>query len=198
MILIVGLGNPGNKFRLTRHNSGWVVLDSLQKKWKKEYSFSNWKESKKTKSKISQGEIKDKKIILAKPLTFMNLSGMAIKSLTSYYKISPKNLLVVHDDIDIELNKIKLSKDRNAAGHKGVLSTIKELKSKDFLRLRIGIKPKKYKLKNTEKFVLLKFNKREEEIIKESTEKAIEAIETIIDKGIDKAMNKFNKNQGVI
>jgi PTH1 family peptidyl-tRNA hydrolase len=195
MILIVGLGNPGNKFQLTRHNSGWVVLDLLQKKWKKEYNFSDWKESKKMKAKISQGEIKDKKIILAKPSTFMNLSGKAVKSLIFYYKISPKDLFVIHDDIDIELNKIKLSKNRNAAGHKGVLSIIEELKTKDFPRLRIGIKSKECKFKNVEKFVLLKFNEREKEIIKESAKKAIEATEIIIDKGIDKAMNKFNKNQ---
>jgi len=195
MILIIGLGNRGNRFQLTRHNSGWVVLDLLQKKWKKEHNFSDWKESKKMKAKISQGAIKDKKIILAKPSTFMNLSGKTIKSLTFYYKVSPKDLLVVHDDIDIELNKIKLSKNRNAAGHKGVLSIIEELKTKDFPRLRIGIKPKKCKPKNTEGFVLLKFNEREKEIIKESAKKAIEATEIIIDKGIDKAMNKFNKNQ---
>jgi len=196
MILIVGLGNPGNKFRLTRHNTGWMVLDLLQRKWEKEYNFSRWKESKKVKSKISQGEIKDQKVILAKPLTFMNLSGQAIKSLISYYKISPKNLLVIHDDIDIELNKIKLSKNRNAAGHKGVFSTIKELKTKDFQRLRIGINPKGYKPKNAERFVILKFNKVEMKTIRNGIKKAAEATEIIIDEGIDKAMNKFNKNQG--
>lgn len=196
MILIVGLGNPGNKFRLTRHNVGWMVLDLLQNRYKKEYNFSSWKESKKVKSKISHGEIGDQKVILAKSLTFMNLSGQAVKSLISYYKISSKDLLVVHDDIDIELSKIKLSKNRNAAGHKGVLSIIKELKTKDFPRLRIGINPKEYKPKNTERFVILRFNKEEMKIIKESIKKAMEAIEIMIDKGIDKAMNKFNKNQG--
>jgi len=170
MLLIIGLGNPGRKFQKTRHNFGWLVLDLLQKKWKKEHSFSDWKGVKKFKAEISEGRIKNEKIILAKPLTFMNLSGQAVKSLISYYRIRTKNLLIIHDDIDIVLGKIRIVKNRETAGHKGIQSIITELGTKNFNRLRIGIKPKNSKPKNVEKFVLLKF-KNKEGAVKEIIEK---------------------------
>jgi len=193
MILIIGLGNPGKKFRETRHNLGWLVLDLLQRKWGEKYGFSDWTESKKFKAEISKGKIKNKMVILAKPLTFMNLSGQATKSLISYYKMKSGNLLVVHDDIDIPLGKIRIVKNRGAAGHKGIQSVIRELGTKNFIRLRIGIKPANLKPKNVEKFVLLKFSKKEEEIIKEAIKRGAKAIEMMIGKGVNKAMNEFNK-----
>jgi len=192
MVLIVGLGNPGKIYQKTWHNFGWLVLDLLQKKWKEEYDFSEWEKSKKFKAEISKGEIKNKTIILAKPLTLMNLSGQAIKNLISYYKIEPKDLIVIHDDIDIPLSKIKMVKNREAAGHKGVQSIISELGTKNFIRLRIGIQPKKGKPKNVEKFVLLKFNEQEEKIIKKIIEESIETIEITVIQGLEKAMNEFN------
>ncbi len=192
MLLIIGLGNPGQKFQKTRHNLGWQVLDLLQKKWKKEHNFSNWKKVKKFKAEINKGKIGNKKIILVKPLTFMNLSGQAIKLLISYYKIQPKDLFVIHDDIDIPLGKIKISKNQGAAGHKGIQSMIEELGTKNFARLRIGIKPENSKPKNVEKFVLLKVNKNDEKNIEEAIGKTIEAIEKIIKEGLEKTMNKFN------
>ena len=112
MILIVGLGNPGGKYQRTRHNLGWVILDTMQKRWKKEYDFSRWKKAKKIKSEVSEGMINGKTIILAKPQTFMNLSGKAVKSLVDYYDIKPKELIIAHDDIDIPLGKIRLVENR--------------------------------------------------------------------------------------
>ena len=168
MILIVGLGNPGKKYQETRHNLGFRVIDEL-------------------------GFLKDKKIILTKPKTFMNLSGKAVKSLMTKYKVPPLNLWVIHDDIDLPLGKIRISKGRGAAGHKGVESIIKELKTKNFVRFRIGIQPKIYKPKNIEKFVLQKFNKDEERIVKEVIKKSAEAIEFALTQGIEKAMSKYNK-----
>jgi len=195
MILIVGLGNPGKKFQKTRHNSGWLALDLLQKKLEKKSDFSSWKESKKLKAEISKGKINNETIILAKPLTFMNLSGQAVKAVSSFYKIQPNNLFVIHDDIDISLGKIKVARNRGAAGHKGIQSIISELGEKKFNRLRIGIKPWNIKPKNTEKFVLLEFNEKEKVIIKKAAEKSAQAIEMIINEGIDKVMNEFNKKK---
>ncbi len=167
MFLIVGLGNPGKKYERTRHNIGSRIIDELD---------------------FLSGE----KIILSKPKTFMNLSGKAIKPLIKKYKIKPDNLIVIHDDIDLPLGKIRIVKNRGAAGHKGVESIIKELKTKDFVRFRIGILPKSGKPKNPENFVLQKFNKEEEKIVKEVIKKTAEAIEMAIKEGVEKAMSKYN------
>ena len=189
MILVIGLGNPGEKYEKTRHNIGWEVLD----KFKNKNDFQSWEEDKKTKAMISKGMFDKKEVQLIKPLTFMNLSGEAIKNLINYYKIKPEEMIVVHDDMDIEFGKIKVSKKRGTAGHKGVLSIINMLKTKNFTRVRIGINPKNKKLISTEKFVLSSFNKKEEEKLEEITNKSIEAVETVIKEGPQKAMNIFNK-----
>ena len=116
MILIIGLGNPGKKYKMTRHNVGFRIVDEFAKK----HSFSDFYFSKKTSAEISKGAVSDQEIILAKPQTFMNLSGKAVKLLINFYKITPPGLVVIHDDIDILLGKIRISKGRGAAGHKGV------------------------------------------------------------------------------
>lgn len=190
MILIVGLGNPGKKYQKTRHNLGRLVVSS----WQLAVGFPNFEFQKKFNTLISKEILEGKKIILALPETFMNLSGKVVKFLTTNYKIPTTNLWVVHDDIDLPLSKIRISKGRGAAGHKGVQSIIDELKTKDFVRFRIGIKPTtNYKLQTTiEKFVLQKFNKEEEKILKEIIKKAVEAIEFSLKKGLEKAMNKYN------
>ena len=153
MKVIVGLGNPGKKYEKTRHNVGQRVIDALAK-------------------------TKTRNFIIAKPQTFMNSSGKAVKSLVDFYKIRPDNLWVIHDDIDLPINEIRISKNRGSAGHKGVESIIKELKTKDFNRVRIGILPKTGKPKAIESFVLQNFTKKEEKIIKEVIDKAIRAIES--------------------
>ncbi len=174
MILIVGLGNPGKKFQKTRHNLGFRVVDKLR-------------------------FLKDKKIILAKPQTFMNLSGKAVKSLMTKYKVPPLNLWVIHDDIDLPLGKIRISKGRGAAGHKGVESIIEELKTKNFIRLRIGIQPTAAVEKPSTRaklgagLVLQKFNKDEERIVKKIIKKSAEAIEFALTQGIEKTMSRYNK-----
>jgi len=193
MILIVGLGNPGRKFQKTRHNLGFRVVEAFFKKNRDRHNFSNFKLKKKFNAEISERKFNDKKIILAKPQTFMNLSGRAVKKITNNLQLTTNNLWVVHDDIDIPLGKIRISIGRGAAGHKGVESIIKELGTKNFVRFRVGIQPKTGKPKNPEKFVLQKFNKEEEGLIKEVIQKIIEAIEMTIIKGLEKAMNKFNK-----
>ena len=200
MILIIGLGNPGIKYENTRHNIGFAIIDNLQSTIN---NFSDWKQEKKLLAKISNGKIDKEKIILTKPQTFMNNSGVSVKKIirnwkTSLQKVAKsnreiKNLIVIHDDVDLPLGKIKIVKNRGAGGHKGVQSIINELKTKNFIRIRIGIKPKIKKLKNVEKFVLQKFNEEEKKIVKKITEKACQAIDLIINQGIKKAMNNYNK-----
>src|SRR3989344_3282239 len=144
MLLIVGLGNPGKKYEKTRHNVGSRVVGELK-------------------------SLNLKDIILVQPTTFMNESGRAVKKITKNYKLKTENLIVVHDDIDLPLGEFKIQKNRGSAGHKGVQSIIDSLGTKDFTRIRIGIKPEQYyrPFRSTEKFVLEKFTKDEEEILKE-------------------------------
>lgn len=132
MLFIVGLGNPGEKYKNTRHNIGFRVIDEFREK----NNFSEFRISQKFNAEISKGEIAGQSVILAKPQTFMNNSGKAVKSLL-------RNLFVIHDDIDLPLGKIKIVKNRGSAGHKGVESIIKELGTKNFIRFRIGISPEK-------------------------------------------------------
>lgn len=156
MIIIAGLGNPGRKYTNTRHNIGFQIIDEFAR----ENNFPEFKMSKKFNALISEKE----NIILVKPQTFMNQSGKAIKKLPETR--TRAELIIVHDDIDLPLGKIRISKNRGSAGHKGVESIIKELNSKDFTRLRIGIQPKTGKPKNVEKFVLQNFTKEEKETIR--------------------------------
>lgn len=187
MILIVGLGNPGQKFQKTRHNIGFRAVDEITAN----FQFPIFKFQSIFNAQISKGIIKNQKIILVKPQTFMNLSGKVVGSLLKNYKLKPNNLIVIHDDIDLPLGKIKITIGRGAAGHKGVESIIRELKTKDFVRFRVGINRFTQNQKLDE-FVLKKFSKEEEKIVKEVIQSASEAIETALEEGIEKAMNKYN------
>ncbi|MFH0923966.1 MAG: aminoacyl-tRNA hydrolase [Candidatus Falkowbacteria bacterium] len=181
MKIIVGLGNPGEKYKLTRHNAGFMAVDAMAEKYN-----SAWKFNKKFNADItspqpspSQGEGESGRLILAKPQAFMNNSGQAVQAILSYYKLLPKKLgiiktknsdlsnilTVIHDDIDIELGKYKISTDSRSAGHNGVQSIINHLKTKNFKRIRIGIKTDLAEKMPTEKFVLQKFDAKEMEII---------------------------------
>ena len=194
MILIIGLGNPGGKYEKTRHNIGWMVLDFLQKKYREEYRFPEWKKVKRLKAEISKGEINNQKVILAKLLTFMNLSGQAVKLLTSYYKVKPGELIVIHDDSDLLLGVNRIAKNRGSAGHKGIESIISNLKTKNFLRFRIGFKPKDREIKNLEEYVLKKISREEKSAIRVSINKTVAALTEIANgKRVEEVMNKFNK-----
>ena len=189
MFLIVGLGNPGEKYEKTRHNIGFRVLNEFAR----ENNFPDFKFEKKINAEISEGEFIGQKIILAKPQAFMNLSGDVVRDFFIYFKLPVENLFIIHDEIDIPLGKIKISKESGAAGHKGVGSIIEKLKTNDFVRFRIGIQPQKGKPKNVEDFVLQKFNKEEERNINEVIKKSAEAVETILKDGLERTMNKYNK-----
>lgn len=173
MILVIGLGNPGEKYKSTRHNIGFRIIDQLAEK----HGFPDFKLQKRSNALISEGVIGREKTVLAKPKTFMNNSGKAVREMINYYKIKRDNLWIIHDDIDLPLGKIKVSKGQGAAGHKGVISIIEELKTKDFWRIRIGILPEKGKPKETEKFVLQKFTKAEGEKIEKIIQEVARELE---------------------
>jgi len=173
MKLIVGLGNPGEKYNETRHNAGFIVIDELSNK----IGSNDWKIDMRFNANISQINLGSEKIILTKPQTFMNNSGIAVKSIADYYKISSEDILVIHDDIDLELGEIKIQKNRGSAGHNGVQSVIDNLKTKNFIRIRIGIKKINIEEKiETEKFVLQKFTEDEKIILRKTIKKAADLI----------------------
>ena len=193
MIIIIGLGNPGKKFEHTRHNVGFMAVDAFAKI----NNFPEFKLSKKFSSLISEEIIAEQKILLAKPQTFMNESGKAVRAITKPYTINPKPLLVIiHDDIDLPVGKIKIIKERGSAGHKGVESIIKSIGNDGLIRFRIGISPyskpdlEQIKAKNV---VLKKFSKEEQKSIDKTIQNTVDALNLYIIEGIDKTMNEYNK-----
>ena len=182
MYLIVGLGNPGKQYEKTRHNVGFMVLENLHAKLA-EYGVSKWELSKKFNAEISGVTINNNKVILAKPMTFMNESGIAVHLLSHYYKITLPKLFVIQDDKDLPLGEIKIQTDRGDAGHNGIKSIIQHLDTKNFHRVRIGVasdNPKK--MSDTAKFVLDKFSFSERKKVSEMIEQVIEEIIKIISK----------------
>ncbi|MCK5080732.1 MAG: aminoacyl-tRNA hydrolase [Candidatus Moranbacteria bacterium] len=153
--LIIGLGNPGEKYAKTRHNIGFMILDLLAE----EYS-ANFKFDKNSNSEVSEIIDKGEKILLCKPQTFMNNSGQAVQALTSYYKVEPQAIKIIHDEIDLPFADIRLSENSSSAGHKGVQSIIDHLGTQEFKRLRFGIQ-REDNDSATEMFVLKNFSKEE-------------------------------------
>ncbi len=184
MKLIIGLGNPDKEYEQTRHNFGYLSTDSLASK--KEIS---WTKHKQSNSLIASFQGKKEKIILAKPLTYMNNSGKAVKALKQYHKTPVNRIIVIYDDIDLLYGKIRISKNRSAGGHKGIDSIIEHLKSKDFKRIRLGIGPQKGK---AEDFVLKKFSSTEKKKLNEIIDTSNLILENILARSFDQAANKYN------
>lgn len=194
MKIIVGLGNLGDKYNGTRHNLGFAVVNLFAKELDGE-----WKEDKKFKSEI----IKSDQLILAKPQTFMNNSGMAVKLLADYYKVKLADIIVVHDEIDLPLGKIKIRCGGAAAGHHGVESIIYALGDDKFIRVRVGIGPQIgvtfHKLEkhimehgSVERFVLETFTPQEKTKVKKMIQQGTEAVKLILEKGLEEAQNQHN------
>jgi peptidyl-tRNA hydrolase, PTH1 family len=161
-ILIAGLGNPGKKYEKTRHNAGFMFVDYYFDKFRDEFGLGDWEFKKNLNAEISVGKHEDEKKILFKPRTFMNLSGDSIKKALDYYKIDITDLIIVHDDIDLPLGKIRINLGASSAGHNGVQDIIEKLGTKDFTRIRYGIENREDKTKiPTEKYVLGKFTSAE-------------------------------------
>lgn len=132
--LIIGLGNPGEKYIYTRHNIGFIILDKLATDLNIQFS-----EQSKFKGLTAEASFNDTKYILLKPQTYMNLSGESVRLVSDFYKIEPKDILVIHDDIDFEVGELKKQFSKNSAGHNGIADIIEKLGTKDFYRLRVGI-----------------------------------------------------------
>lgn len=165
--LIIGLGNPGRKYKKTRHNVGFIVVDKL----KEENNFPKFKIDKKLQTEVTEKIEDNKKTILAKPQTFMNSSGVAVKSILNFYGIQPTALIIVHDELDLPIGEIKLSQNKGSAGHNGIKSIVQHIGTQDFIRIRIGIKPN-FEIENAKSFVLKKFSKEEEPILESAIKKA--------------------------
>ncbi|HUV51124.1 MAG TPA: aminoacyl-tRNA hydrolase [Anaerolineae bacterium] len=192
VFLVVGLGNPGKTYAATRHNSGFMVLDKIAD------SFSIPVGKKKFDSLLGRGIIEDLDVILAKPMGFMNRSGPPIHKIKEYFKISCKDILVVHDDIDLAFGTLRIKEKGGSGGHNGVESLIEFLGSNDFPRLRIGIgRSAVFSRKDIDitDYVLSEFSYNEKKNLDQVITKAQDAIITILCKGIKHAMNCFNNKK---
>ncbi len=190
MKLIIGLGNPGKEYEKTWHNVGFQALDEIKKDEKE--NFSDLKLIKKYKAEISEGKIIDEKVILVKPQTYMNLSGQSVLAVASFYKIKPEDIWIIHDEFDLPLGQIRISKNSSAGGHKGIQSIINQTGTKEFVRFRIGIKPIIATKIPAEKFVLKKISKENDKILRPVLQTTVLAIKEAILNSPEKAMNKFN------
>jgi peptidyl-tRNA hydrolase, PTH1 family len=189
MQIIIGLGNPEEKYEDTRHNLGFLVLDEIARQ---ENSKNDFEENKKLKSQLLKMKIGKKPALLAKPQTYMNLSGEAAKKILSFFKLKPSALLLIHDDMDLPLGKIRFSSNSGPAGHNGVKSVIASLRTQDFSRLRIGTKPKKKATDRGKNFVLSSFSKTEKTEIKKAIKTAASAAGLYTDGGFEKAAAEYN------
>ena len=193
-MLIVGLGNPGEEYKISRHNTGWIMLDYVLG------SKTEWKPSNGTKALYFKNTIGKKEVEYLKPTTFMNNSGVAVAYAATKHKLKPKDIIVIYDDIDLPIGSYKISYNRSSGGHNGVESVIKKVKSKEFVRIRIGIAPhspsgKIKKPKGEEailKFLLGKFKEDELKELKKLSKTVSEIIEMISSEGKDKAMSIYN------
>ncbi len=172
MKIIIALGNPGQQYANTRHNAGFIIADELQKS----LGFSDFEKNSKFDALVCEKNLGGEKILLAKPQSFMNNSGQVVKKMLDFFKIPKENLMVLHDDLDIELGAFKISLDSSAAGHNGVQSIIDNLGSQQFKRIRIGIEgseKKKDRIIPGDVFVLQDFSKEELELIKKLAKKIV-------------------------
>jgi len=196
MKLIVGLGNPGEKYQDTRHNVGFMVVEKLAHELGG--ADIKWEASAKHKAGIARaGEV-----ILLKPETYMNASGVAVKSVAGFYKMKTEDIWVVHDDLDLPLGKIRIRVGGASAGHHGIDSVIRELGSDKFVRIRLGIgkiksggtvvADRQLHQSSVIRFVLSKFGRSEAGEFKHLVQHGVEAVRVGLFKGIDKAMNRFN------
>ena len=186
MYIIIGLGNPGLKYANTRHNIGFMAIDALAEKYK--VSMTKKEHQSITGSFILDGE----KVLLVKPQTFMNNSGECVGPMADYYHVPHENILVIYDDIDLELGRIRVRSQGSAGTHNGMKSIIAHLGAGDFPRLRLGIgfKPPQWDLAN---FVLAKFSDDEIEVVEKMCETTKGALEYFVTKGIEVMMNRVNR-----
>lgn len=186
MYVILGIGNPGKKYEGTRHNIGFIAMDYMESKYGIKINKI------KHKALIGEGNIAGEKVVLVKPQTYVNLSGESLREVCSFYKIPPEKVIVIHDDVSLDVGKIRIRTKGSDGGHNGIKSIIYQLKSDEFTRIKVGVggAPEHYDLAD---WVLGKFSKEEISHMSKAVDAIVEdAIPMIIEKGSDAAMNSFN------
>jgi len=188
MFLIVGLGNPGSKYRSTRHNVGYEVVDLLAERAHAEFS------ERKFKARICRARIGGTDTRLIKPETYMNLSGESVQPALGFFKLGTEQLIVIHDELDLEPGRMKLKKGGGHGGHNGLRSLIQHLPNPDFTRVRIGIGRPEHPSMDPADYVLSRFSPDVSEIMRKVIERAADAVEAIVRDGLRMAMNEFNRS----
>ena len=186
MKLVVGLGNPGLKYAFTRHNMGFLTIYRLMSKFNIDKL-----ECEKFNGLYHKFKIHNEDVIIAKPMTFMNNSGEFIRDISNFYKIEPKDIIVLYDELAIDFGRIKIMQSGSSAGHNGIKSIISCLGTENFIRVRVGIGPVPKPIRQID-FVLMKYTESEFNYVKENTDKAALAVMCIIEKDIYQAMNIYN------
>jgi peptidyl-tRNA hydrolase, PTH1 family len=196
LFITIGLGNPGEEYKNTRHNAGMLAVDAISEY----FQTDEWKFDKKQNALISKGIVGKEKMLLIKPQTYMNKSGNSVKDLITSEK-KAQNLMVVHDDLDLPLGTLKIVFNRGSGGHKGIESIVRAIKTEAFIRIKVGISPTtpSGKLKKpkgadaVEKHILKEFKKEELDLLKKVNKKICAAIEVIVNESLQKAMTEYNK-----
>lgn len=184
--LVVGLGNPGDKYENTRHNAGFMVIDALADR--KNIPVQRLKHRALTNS----AQVGGRRVLLMKPVTYMNLSGEAVADAARFYKIPPERVLVISDEVALPLGKLRLRKSGSAGGHNGLKNIIQHLGTDQFPRLRVGVGDKPHPDYDMIDWVMSKFQGEDKKAMDAAVDRAAEAVEVLLSEGFDKAMSRFN------
>lgn len=188
MHIIIGLGNPVGKYQATRHNIGWDAVTRISDDYRIPLDFRRHK------AICGKGFIDGEKVILAQPVTYMNLSGESVRELVDFYKVSPEEIIVIYDDTSLEVGQLRIRKKGSAGGHNGIKSIISHLGTDEFPRIKVGIgtRPEDWELAD---YVLSRFKEEEQTTIRQALKDTSDACRTMITSGIDEAMNIYNKRK---
>ncbi len=188
MYIIVGLGNPTSQYQATRHNVGWDAVTRLSDDYRIPL------DAKKHKAICGSGYIEGTKVIIAQPLTYMNLSGESVRAMMDFYKVTPQEIIVIYDDVSLDVGQLRIRKQGSAGGHNGIKSIIAHLGTNEFPRIKVGVgdKPKDWDLAD---YVLSRFQKDEEPIIRDALKDISDACKMVITEGIEAAMNLYNRKK---
>ena len=188
--LIAGLGNPGSKYEGTRHNMGFMTADVLAERWS--VNFSDHKGLAMLGKGVMNLSGRNVKFFLAKPLTYMNESGNAVASISAYYQIEPDHIVVIHDDMDLDFGRIKVKAGGSAGGHNGIKNIIAHLGTDVFPRVKVGVGAPSHPDYDMVDWVIGSFSAQEKKIVDEALDRALDAAECIISRGVTEAQNRFN------
>ena len=186
--MLVGLGNPGPKYARSRHNVGFRAIDALCERQRCRCDRLRLK------ALTGFCELGGQKVLLVRPMTYMNLSGQAVRPLADYYKIPPEHILVIFDDISLPVGKLRVRPEGSAGGHNGIKSLIAELGTQNFPRIKVGVGEKPHPDYDLADWVLSSFTAQEEKLLAPVLERAVEAARTVIESGTQQAMNRYNGN----